>query len=93
MRHKAQILENLTERVSNLSYIQENINMKLKFLCQSNSNSFDTGMKKVRAIMTEMQDIRVSLKNNKLELSQYKKDIAANIARVNLLKIKKKRIL
>ena len=67
--------------------------MKLKFLCQSNSNSFDTGMKKVRTIMTEMQDIRVSLKNNKLELSQYKKDIAANIARVNLLKIKKKRIL
>ena len=65
LKHKAMILENLTERVSNLSYIQQTINCKLKYLCQSNSNSFDVGMKKVRTIMTEMQDIRSSIANNK----------------------------
>ena len=46
-------------------------------------------MKKVRTIMTEMQDIRVSLKNNKTMLHHYKKDISANMVRVNILKIKK----
>ena len=45
-------------------------------------------MKKVRTIMTEMQDIRQSIGKNKRELSQYKKDVSTNVARVNLLKIK-----
>ena len=75
-------------KLSTYSHIKELLNTKLKLLCQKNSDSFDIGMKNVREILAEMNDIKANSKGAKDNLKAFKKDTAAGLLRVCLLKVK-----
>ena len=76
------------QKLSTYSHVKEILNCKLKILCQKNSDSFDKGMKNVRQILAEMQEIKSKSQEAKSQLKGFKLGTAGGLLRVCLLKIK-----
>lgn len=85
-------LDQLTLQLSDYQNLVDLLQYRLKIQCQQHSNEFDQGMKSVNAIVKAIQEMQEQIQSSRSGLQQFKRDIAANILRNNLLILKKRRI-
>lgn len=82
------LLDKLTSRLSHYSQLNQLLNKTLKHRCHEQSHQFDVGMNKITNVLVGMREVKETTNQQRQQLKQFREEMAGQILRVSLLRMK-----